>query len=99
MVDATVPDTRRECSAGDGLHQGPWQVMPFDTPVRAMHSVVLHNGKVLLIAGSGNDPETFDAGTFTTAVYDPATGTFVRVPRRRTCSAPATCSSPTAGCW
>ena len=35
---------------------------------------------MLLVAGSGNDPDAFAAGTFTTAVYQPNTGTFVNVP-------------------
>lgn len=45
-----------------------------------MHSVVLSNGKVLLIAGSGNSEENFDAGTFTSAVYDPVKGTYKVIP-------------------
>ncbi|WP_086732519.1 galactose oxidase-like domain-containing protein [Streptomyces glaucescens] len=59
---------------------GRWDVLPAQNPVRSMHSVVLHNGKVLLIAGSGNDPEKFEAGTFTSAVYDPANGTYKIIP-------------------
>ncbi len=35
----------------------------------------MRTGKVLLIAGSGNDANQFAAGTFKTAVYDPSTGT------------------------
>jgi len=42
--------------------------------------VMLNNGKVLLVAGSGNDPNAFAAGTFKTAVYDPANGSFTNVP-------------------
>ena len=80
LVDATVPAPDQECSAGDACTQGVWQVMPFDSPARAIHSVVLNNGNVLLVAGSGNDPAAFAAGTFTTAVYQPQTGTFVAVP-------------------
>ncbi|HZF92010.1 galactose oxidase-like domain-containing protein [Streptomyces sp.] len=59
---------------------GRWDVLPAQNPVRSMHSVVLHNGRVLLIAGSGNDPEKFEAGTFTSAVYDPANGTYKIIP-------------------
>jgi hypothetical protein len=80
MVDVTLPTPGEECSAGEACTKGVWQVMPFISPVRAVHSVVLHNGNVLLIAGSGNDPDQFAAGTFKTAVYQPATGTFVDVP-------------------
>ncbi|MGW3724894.1 galactose oxidase-like domain-containing protein [Streptomyces sp. F001] len=66
--------TPQECA------NGRWDVLPAQNPVRSMHSVVLHNGKVLLIAGSGNDPEMFEAGTFTSAVYDPQNGTYKVIP-------------------
>lgn len=66
--------TARECA------DGTWEVLPTQTPVRSMHSVVLHNGKVLLIAGSGNSEELFEAGTFTSAVYDPEDGTYEVIP-------------------
>ncbi|MFH9731312.1 galactose oxidase-like domain-containing protein [Streptomyces sp. NPDC017260] len=79
QVAEPVPDpdctgTAEECA------NGRWDVLPTKNPVRSMHSVVLHNGKVLLIAGSGNDPEMFEAGTFTSAVYDPRTGDYKTVP-------------------
>ncbi|MFJ8333649.1 galactose oxidase-like domain-containing protein [Streptomyces sp. NPDC094437] len=59
---------------------GRWDVLPTRNPVRSMHSVVLNNGKVLLIAGSGNSEVDFAAGTFTSAVYDPADGTYQVIP-------------------
>ncbi|GAA2286707.1 hypothetical protein GCM10010234_27780 [Streptomyces hawaiiensis] len=70
-----------ECT-GTAEHcaNGKWDVLPTQNPVRSMHSVVLHNGKVLLIAGSGNDESMFEAGTFTSAVYDPQKGTYKIVP-------------------
>ncbi|HKT05122.1 MAG TPA: galactose oxidase-like domain-containing protein [Rugosimonospora sp.] len=80
MVDATQPTTDTSCSAGAACTQGVWQVMPFTSPVRAIHAVVMYNGNVLLVAGSGNSPDMFNAGTFTSAVYQPKTGTFISVP-------------------
>ncbi|MFC5857028.1 galactose oxidase-like domain-containing protein [Streptomyces chlorus] len=79
QVAEPVPDpgctgTARECA------DGTWEVLPTQNPVRSMHSVVLHNGKVLLIAGSGNSEELFEAGTFTSAVYDPEDGTYEVIP-------------------
>ncbi|WP_129307110.1 galactose oxidase early set domain-containing protein [Streptomyces sp. L2] len=64
----------------DQCANGSWSVLPTQNPVRSMHSVVLNNGKVLLIAGSGNSEEQFKAGTFTSAVYDPANGTYKVIP-------------------
>lgn len=71
---ATCTGTADECA------NGRWTVLPTQNPVRSMHSVVLNNGKVLLIAGSGNSEENFDAGTFTSAVYDPVTGSYKVIP-------------------
>ncbi|MFE9767218.1 galactose oxidase-like domain-containing protein [Streptomyces sp. NPDC005808] len=70
----TCTGTAEECA------NGKWDVLPTQNPVRSMHSVVLNNGKVLLIAGSGNSEEQFNAGTFTSAVYDPVAGTYKTIP-------------------
>ncbi|MER6631352.1 galactose oxidase early set domain-containing protein [Streptomyces sp. NPDC000987] len=78
-----VPDTLppATCTAtADECANGRWDVLPTQNPVRSMHSVVLSNGKVLLIAGSGNSEENFAAGTFTSAVYDPADGSYEIIP-------------------
>jgi hypothetical protein len=45
-------------------------------PIRAMHATLLKTGKVLLLAGSGNDVDAFRAGTFRASVWDPLAGTF-----------------------
>ncbi|ROO83674.1 N-acetylneuraminic acid mutarotase [Actinocorallia herbida] len=67
--------------AGSECTKGHWIVNDFgDGGVRAMHSVVLNNGKVLLIAGSGNGGARFKRGEFVTKVYDPKTNTFTNVP-------------------
>ncbi|MFE9447094.1 galactose oxidase-like domain-containing protein [Streptomyces sp. NPDC006739] len=79
QVPDTVPPppctgTAQQCA------DGSWSVLPTQNPVRSMHSVVLDDGKVLLIAGSGNSEENFAAGSFTSAVYDPADGTYKVIP-------------------
>ncbi|MET9085048.1 galactose oxidase-like domain-containing protein [Streptomyces sp. NPDC004237] len=78
-----VPDVVPPASCSGTTTQcadGSWEVLPTQNPVRSMHSVVLNNGKVLLIAGSGNSEENFAAGSFTSAVYDPANGTYKVIP-------------------
>jgi Domain of unknown function (DUF1929) len=80
MVDAMVDASAVRCTAGLACAKGVWQVLPFPSPVRAIHSVLMYNGKVLFVAGSGNDPDEFAAGTFESAVYDPATGKFQVIP-------------------
>ena len=79
MADAT-PATGGTCTAGAACTAGAWQILPFNAPVRAVHVVLMKDGKVLMVAGSGNDPNAFAAGTFTSAVYDPAAGTFKVIP-------------------
>ena len=48
--------------------------LPDDQKVNAIHAAVLPTGRILLIAGSGNKEDMFNAGTFKSLVYDPATG-------------------------
>ncbi|MFI6353064.1 galactose oxidase-like domain-containing protein [Streptomyces sp. NPDC050743] len=81
MDQVADPLPPAQCTGtNDQCANGSWSVLPTQNPVRSMHSVVLHNGKVLLIAGSGNSEENFNAGTFTSAVYDPANGTYKVIP-------------------
>jgi Galactose oxidase-like, Early set domain/GlxA beta barrel domain len=41
--------------------------------VNGIHSTLLHNGNVLIMAGSGNNQAFFNAGTFKTLVLNPTT--------------------------
>ncbi|WP_329621130.1 kelch motif-containing protein [Streptomyces sp. NBC_01255] len=61
---------------------GSWAEVevPDEYRVNAIHAALLHTGKVLLIAGSGNDQKNFDAGTFETVLWDPAKNTFKKIP-------------------
>lgn len=67
---------------------GRWSVANYQMTARAMHSTLLTNGKILLLAGSGNDYDNFQAGSFTGAVLDPKTGasTPLTVPSDMFCS-------------
>jgi Galactose oxidase-like, Early set domain/GlxA beta barrel domain len=47
--------------------------IPSQYRVNTIHSTVLHNGDVLLMAGSGNNQAYFDAGTFKTLLLNPVT--------------------------
>ncbi|MGW1198015.1 galactose oxidase-like domain-containing protein [Streptomyces sp. NPDC002536] len=61
---------------------GHWDVV--DVPgrfrINAIHAALLHTGKVLLIAGSGNDERKFRAGTFQSVLWDPSDDTFKEIP-------------------
>ncbi|KKD05396.1 galactose oxidase-like domain-containing protein [Streptomyces sp. WM6386] len=81
MEQVADPVPAPQCTGtAEQCANGRWDVLPTQNPVRSMHSVVLNNGKVLLIAGSGNSEEQFNAGTFTSAVYDPVNGTYKVIP-------------------
>ena len=43
---------------GDEVH-GYWDVLETELPIRAIHTTLLHDGRLLLIAGSGNDGNLF----------------------------------------
>jgi hypothetical protein len=59
---------------------GRWTTYEAQLPNRAVHSTLLRDGRVLLIAGSGNSVESFNAGQLTTSVWDPTTNTFTDIP-------------------
>ncbi|ARQ68399.1 kelch motif-containing protein [Streptomyces marincola] len=60
---------------------GSWDVVdvPEEFRTNAIHAALLRTGKVLLIAGSGNVEDEFDAGTFKTVLWDPETNEFSEV--------------------
>src|SRR5580693_9837492 len=47
--------------------------IPAKFRVNGIHSTLLHNGNVLIMAGSGNNQSFFNAGTFKTLLLDPVT--------------------------
>ncbi|MCX4983536.1 kelch motif-containing protein [Streptomyces sp. NBC_00572] len=61
---------------------GSWTevAVPDRFRINAIHAALLHTGKVLLIAGSGNSQKNFDAGTFETILWDPVKNTFKEIP-------------------
>lgn len=61
---------------------GHWDIIEFPEKYRqdTIHAVLLHTGKVLLVAGSGNNQANFDAKRFDSRVWDPVKGTIKKVP-------------------
>jgi Domain of unknown function (DUF1929)/PKD domain len=57
--------------------QGQWQTLPNLMPINPVHAALLHNGKVLIVSGSGNLPTNTNLQA---AVFDPATGTVTTQP-------------------
>ncbi|WP_369156116.1 galactose oxidase-like domain-containing protein [Streptomyces sp. R02] len=61
---------------------GKWEIVEFPEEYRqnTIHAALLRTGKVLLVAGSGNDQDNFDAKKYDTRIWDPVKGTVKKVP-------------------
>ncbi|WOX09915.1 kelch motif-containing protein [Streptomyces sp. N50] len=61
---------------------GHWDIIQFPKEYRqdTIHAVLLHTGKVLLVAGSGNNQDNFNAKKFESRIWDPVKGTIKKVP-------------------
>ncbi|MEE1752358.1 galactose oxidase-like domain-containing protein [Streptomyces sp. SP18CS02] len=61
---------------------GHWDFLdvPSEFRINTIHAALLHTGKVLLIAGSGNNQKNFDAQKFESVLWDPKTNTFKKIP-------------------
>ena len=52
--------------------QGQWSTLPYLMPINPVHVALMHNGRVLVVSGSGNDPSNTNLRA---AVWDPQAGT------------------------
>ncbi|MFJ6128551.1 galactose oxidase-like domain-containing protein [Streptomyces griseoviridis] len=61
---------------------GSWAQLDIPEKYRtnAIHAALLHTGKVLIVAGSGNEQKKFDKGSFDTVLWDPKANTFKKIP-------------------
>src|SRR5580693_3540036 len=53
--------------------QGQWNTLPYVMPINPVHVALLYNGKILIVAGSGNCPPS-QSGCPTGAPYGAANG-------------------------
>lgn len=56
---------------------GQWQTLPNTMPINPVHAALLHNGKVLIVSGSGNVPTNTNLRA---AIFDPASGNITTQP-------------------
>ena len=70
----------KDASAWPKAVGGSWSTPIASLPQQSIHAAVLHTGKVLLVAGSGNRKGTFTSGTFTSLLWDPVTNALTRLP-------------------
>ncbi|MBM7057578.1 kelch motif-containing protein [Streptomyces durocortorensis] len=61
---------------------GHWDFLdvPSEHRINTIHAALLHTGKVLLVAGSGNNQKNFDAKSFRSVLFDPKTNGFKDIP-------------------
>ncbi|MEV3992775.1 galactose oxidase-like domain-containing protein [Streptomyces sp. NPDC049837] len=61
---------------------GHWDFLdvPSEFRINTIHAALLHTGKVLLVAGSGNNQKNFDANKFESVLWDPKTNKFKKIP-------------------
>ncbi|MBX7546592.1 kelch motif-containing protein [Streptomyces sp. NPDC004232] len=61
---------------------GHWDIIEFPKEFRqdTIHASLLRTGKILMIAGSGNNQDNFNAKKFDTRIWDPVKGTIKKVP-------------------
>ncbi|WP_326690136.1 MULTISPECIES: kelch motif-containing protein [unclassified Streptomyces] len=62
--------------------KGHWQFVdiPEKYRINTIHAALLNTGKVLLVAGSGNNAKNFDSKSFRTVLWDPVDNTFKNIP-------------------
>ncbi|WP_262063578.1 kelch motif-containing protein [Streptomyces sp. STR69] len=70
----TRPDYMAEYGSWDQID------IPKEYRTNAIHASLLHTGKVLIVAGSGNEQKKFNAGSFDTVLWDPKANTFKKIP-------------------
>lgn len=68
--------------AGYKADNGHWDFLdvPSEFRINTIHAALLHTGKVLLVAGSGNNQKNFDAKSFRSVLWDPKTNVFKNIP-------------------
>ncbi len=61
---------------------GHWDVVnvPEKYRINTIHAALLHTGKVLLLAGSGNNAKNFAAKSFRSVLWDPERNTYQNIP-------------------
>jgi hypothetical protein len=66
-----------DCPAALGQAQGHWTALPYLMPINPVHMALLYDGTVLVVSGSGNDPQN---DNYAAAVWDPQGGTIATQP-------------------
>jgi hypothetical protein len=75
QTNAADPDSASDLKALDPTDGGEWTSLPtLPAGSNAYHLIMGPKGKILLLAGSGNSSEVFEAGTFKSYIWEPSSG-------------------------
>jgi Domain of unknown function (DUF1929) len=81
QTQAEDPDTTADLRAVPTNDGGRWSQLPsLPSGSNAYHLIMGPGGKILLIAGSGNNSAVFEAGTFKSYMWNPSTGSLKELP-------------------
>src|SRR3954471_8146081 len=76
MAMAAMPGMPEPLDICAAEKEGVWELLPCDSKVLAVHAVLMHSGRVLFFAGSGNNVPHFNAHDTRSVVWDYEAGTF-----------------------
>jgi hypothetical protein len=75
QTEAADPDSASDLKSLAEADGGEWTRLPALPPgSNAYHLIMGPKGKILLLAGSGNSAEVFEAGTFKSYLWEPSSG-------------------------
>ena len=72
----TMPGMPEPIDICVAAHEGVWELLPCDSRVLAVHAVLMHSGRVLFFAGSGNNVPRHNAHDMRSVVWDYQAGTY-----------------------
>jgi hypothetical protein len=75
-VVTSHPEPSEGEPANPAASKGSWTVLEDIAGARTVHAILLQNGKLLLMAGSGNSRMEFEGGRFRSFIYDPVANTW-----------------------
>jgi hypothetical protein len=73
LAALTVIAIHAPAARGQANVQGTWQTLPNLMPINPVHTALMHNGKIIVVSGSGNYPAQT---TYLVGIWDPSTNTF-----------------------
>ena len=94
VVSLLLPVVLAGTSFGQANVVGQWNTLPNLMPINPVHVALIHNGKVLVVSGSGNYPANLTSNFLKATVWDPT-----RPIRFKPKTSAGTCSAMAWSCF